>query len=175
MAVFKRSFKDPKTGEKKRTDTYFFEFCFAGKRHKGTTHATSLTRARLFEADLKKRLQNALAGMPMEKGDDRIKAVSDMVKPYLEHYPINHREKSVAFAKGSLAHVTRLLGPVLLPDLTETAIRGYIKTRLGEGVSGRTINMELGELSRALQKKWSVLWPKVRKLEENHDVGKALA
>jgi len=34
--------------------------------------------------------------------------------------------------------------------------------------------MELGELSRAIGNKWSVLWPKVRKLEENHDVGKAI-
>ena len=30
------------------------------------------------------------------------------------------------------------------------------------------------ELSRAIGNKWSVLWPKVRKLEENHDVGVAL-
>jgi integrase len=35
--------------------------------------------------------------------------------------------------------------------------------------------MELGELSRALGKKWSGLWPKVRKLEERKDVGSALS
>lgn len=69
----------------------------------------------------------------------------------------------------------RLLGPVLLPDLTEDAIRGYIKTRLKEEASGRTINMEVGELSRAIGKPWSVLWPKVRKLEERKDAGKALS
>ena len=39
---------------------------------------------------------------------------------------------------------------MLLPDLTETAIRRYVKTRLDEGVGGRTINMELGELSAHL-------------------------
>lgn len=99
-----------------------------------------------------------------------------MVKSYLDHYGINHREKSVAFASGRLAHVKRLIGPVLLPDLTEDAIRAYIKTRLKEEASGRTINnMEVGELSRAIGKPWSVLWPKVRKLEERKDVGKALS
>ena len=63
----------------------------------------------------------------------------------------------------------------MLPDLTEKTIREYIKTRLEEGACGRTINMEVGELSRAIGYKWSVLWPRVRKLEERKDVGKALS
>src|SRR5262249_13934956 len=120
-------------------------------------------------------LERSLAGLPAEKREDRIKSVDDVVKPYLEHYEINHREKSVDFAKGRLAHVNRLLGSILLPDLSEQAIRGYIKTRLKEEASGRTINMELGELSRAMGHQWSVLWPRVRKLEERKDVGKALS
>ena len=33
--------------------------------------------------------------------------------------------------------------PTLLQDLTEDAVRAYIKTRLGEKASGRTINMEV--------------------------------
>lgn len=36
-------------------------------------------------------------------------------------------------------------------------------------------NMEVGELSRAIGQPWSLLWPKVRKLEERKDVGKALS
>jgi len=35
--------------------------------------------------------------------------------------------------------------------------------------------MELGELSRAIGHPWSDLWPKVRKLEERKDVGRALS
>jgi integrase len=35
--------------------------------------------------------------------------------------------------------------------------------------------MEVGELSRAIGQLWSLLWPKVRKLEERKDVGKALS
>ena len=49
------------------------------------------------------------------------------------------------------------------------------KTRLAEKTSGRTINMEEGELSRAVGHQWSILWPKVRKLEERKDVGIALS
>lgn len=133
------------------------------------TIATEAERNRRLE------LEKTLAGMPAEKRENRINSVSDMVKAYQGHYGINHRQKSVLFSKGRLSHVTRILGSTLLPDLTEDAIRRYIRARLDEGASGRTINMEVGELSRAIGKPWSVLWPKVRKLEERKDVGKALS
>src|SRR5262249_42860614 len=59
--------------------------------------------------------------------------------------------------------------------LTEDRIREYIGKRQSKGISGRTINMELAELSRAIGKTWRELWPKVRKLEERKDTGKALS
>ena len=51
----------------------------------------------------------------------------------------NGERRSVLFSSSRLAHVKRLLGPALLPDLTETAIRAYIKTRLEEGAGGRPL------------------------------------
>jgi hypothetical protein len=83
--------------------------------------------------------------------------VNDMVQCYLEGYRLNPCRKSISFANGRLAHVVRLLGFTLLPDLTKETIRRHIRTRLQESASGRTINMELGELSRAIGKLWSVL------------------
>jgi integrase len=67
------------------------------------------------------------------------------------------------------------LGSVLLSDVTDERIRRYVRQRQAEGVAGRTINMELGELSRAMGQPWKILWPKVRKLEERKDVGRALS
>ena len=162
-------------GVYKRGNTYCYEFVFAGKRIKESAKTSSKTIAKEAEKSRRKELERSLAGLPAEKREDRIRDVDDVVTTYLKHYPINHRPKSVLFAEGRLSHVRRLLGTVLLPDLTESRIRDYIQTRLDESVSGRTINMELGELSRALDKPWSVLWPKVRKLEERKDVGKALS
>src|SRR4051794_25194811 len=88
---------------------------------------------------------------------------------------MNHRERSVTFSEQRLRHITRLLGGTLLPDLTEAVVFRYVKARLAEGAAGRCINMEIGELSRAIGKPWSVLWPKVRKLEEKKDIGRAVA
>ena len=159
----------------KRGDSYHYEFLFAGKRIRESAHTTSKTVAKEAEKNRKRELERTLAGLPATDRMDRIKSAGDMVKGYLESYGLGHRAKSVLFAKGRLAHVSRLLGTKLLPDITEGAIHSYMRTRLDEGVSGRTINMEVGELSRAIGHPWSTLWPKVRKMEERKDVGKALS
>jgi integrase len=163
MAVFKRG------------ETYWYEFIFAGKRIRESARTRSKTVAKEAEKDRRRSLERTLAGLPAEKREDRIQTVSDLLKRYLAHYGLNHRARSIAFAHGRLAHVQRLMANTVLPDLTEDAVRDYIRTRLDEGASGRTVNMELGELSRAIEKPWSLLWPRVRKLEERRDVGKCLS
>jgi integrase len=50
----------------------------------------------------------------------------------------------------------------------------YMKQRKSEGAGNRTVNTELAVLSRALGHTWKALWPKLSKLEENRDVGRAL-
>ena len=177
MAVYKPKYRDPKTGDLVESNIWWFEFSLAGKRIRESAQTPLKTIAREAEQDRRRELEKTLAGMPIEKRENRINSVADLVKTYLERYELDHRgrEKSILFAKGRLAHVTRLLGNSRLPDLTEDAVRRYIKTRIAEEVSGRTINMELGELSRAIGKQWSFLWPKVRKQEERKDIGRALS
>jgi integrase len=159
----------------KRGNVWWYEFIFAGRRVRESAKTSRKTIAIESERNRRLELEKTLSGMPVEKRDKRINSVSDVVKQYQKHYGINHRPQSVLFSKGRLAHVTRLLGSTLLPDLTEKRIREYIQTRIQESACGRTINMEVGELSRAMGKPWSVLWPRVRKLEERKDVGRALS
>jgi integrase len=154
---------------------YICEFGYQGKRFQESTGATTKTVAKEYEKRRKAELERAASGLPTEQKAARIRTVADVIKPYLEGYKLNHRAKSVLFAKGRLSQVEKALGNVVLSDLTEERIRSYIRQRQVEGISGRTINMELGELSRAIGQKWSVLWPKVRKLEERKDVGHALS
>jgi len=175
MALYKPTYRDPKTNEMKESRVWWYEFTFAGRRIRESAKTTRKTIAEQAERNKRLELEKAYAGIPSEKADARIDRVSDRIKAYLTHYPSNHRANSVIYVKQRLAHVDRLLGKVLLIDLTEDAIRNYIETRLQEKTGGRTINMEVGELSRAVSRKWSVAWPNVRKLEENHDVGRALS
>jgi integrase len=175
MAVYRPTYRDSKTGETKQARVWWYHFSFAGRRVQESSKSTRKTIA--IDAEKKRRLEleRAYAGLPSEVPADRIVTVNERVKAYLANYPSNHREKSVTFATQRLAHVKRLLGTCMLCDLTEDRIQEYIRTRLIEKAGGRTINMEAGELSRAMKLKWSVAWPNVRKLEENHVVGRALS
>jgi integrase len=177
MALFQPTYTDKKTGKQKKSAVWWFKFVYAGKPIRESAQTTRKTVAGESEKRRRLALEQTNAGMPTEKRENRIRSVADVVTPYLKRYEQDHRgrEKSILFAKGRLAHVTRLLGKTLLSDLTEDVIRGYITTRIGEGMSGRTVNMEVGELSRAIGKPWSILWPKVRKQEERKDVGRALS
>ncbi len=163
--------------KRKGESSKFFicEFVYQGKRFQESTGATTKTLAREYEKRRKAEMERAAAGLPTEQKAKRIRTVSDVVTPYLAGYGLNHRPQSTLFAKGRLAKVKRHLGEVVLSDLTEERIKSYIRLRQGEEASGRTINMELGELSRAIGQPWSLLWPKVRKLEERKDVGRALS
>jgi integrase len=154
---------------------YICEFVYQGKRFQESTGSTSKTVAKEYEKQRKKELERAAAGLPTEQKAQRIRTVSDVVGPYLKAYRLAHRPQSIQFSTARLAHVERLLGNVVLSDLVEDRIRAYMSQRHDEEASGRTINMEVGELSRAIGQPWSLLWPKVRKLEERKDVGRALS
>lgn len=159
----------------KRGGTWWYEFIFAGKRVRQSAKTSRKTIAAEAERKRRLELERALSGMPVEDRDDRIRSVADFLKRYVASYGVNHRPTAVAYVKSCTKNVARLLGSVLLPDLTEDRIRLYMATRQSEGAAGRTINAELGELSRAVGHPWSSLWPKVRKLEERRDVGQALS
>jgi integrase len=159
----------------KRGGTWSYEFIFAGKRVRESAKTSRKTVA--IEAERQRRLdlEKTLAGMSVAPRHNRVRSVADVIKEYIEGYEANHRGSSVANVKWALGNVKDRIGNVLLPDLSENRIKAYMKSRLQEGVSGRTVNVELGELSRAVGQHWSYLWPHVKKCEERKDVGKALS
>jgi integrase len=154
---------------------YVYEFVYQGKRFQGSAGVSTKTAAKEIERQRKAELERAHSGLPSEQRSKRILTVAEIVEPYLDSYALNHRESSAKFARTKLQNVVRLMRSVLLSDLTEDRIRQHIRSRKAEGVCGRTINMELGELSRAIGHTWKELWPRVRKLEERKDVGRALS
>jgi integrase len=186
MAVYrnkyKDKFKDPKTGkwkadpeagEPKAAAIWWYEFTIAGRRIRESSGTSRKTLA--VEAEKRRRLEleKALSGMPAEARENRIADVSGMVDDYQAHYAVNHRPNAVIWSVNCLKHIKRVLGTRLLVDLNENAIVNYMGARQKQGASGRTINMELGELSRVIGHPWRYLWPKVKKLDERKDVGRA--
>jgi integrase len=178
MSVYKPKFKDATTGELRECPEWWYDFSIGGRRIRESAKTTSVTRAREAEKRRRAELEGAYTGAALPDRKQRIRSAADVVDEYLEKYRLEHhgRPKSIAWAEGRLAHVKRLLGKRLMPDLRdERVIRGYVAARRAEHVSGRTINMEVGELSRAIGAKWSVLWPGVKHQEEARGVGRALS
>ena len=129
------------------------------------------------EAEKRRRLEleRAYAGLPVEPASARINTVLEHKKAYRDAYTQGHREKSQKWVSERLAKVEAALGSVMLPDLTETRIRAYMRAREADGAGPRTINMEVSMLARAIGKTWNVLWPKVKHNEEPRDLGRALS
>ncbi len=174
MALFRPTYTDKSTGERKKSDVWWYKFEFAGKPVRESAKTTRKTVAAQAEKDHRLRLERANAGMPTEQREQRIKTAEEVLKAYDQQYRVNHRNNSQVVVTNRSKHLTRILGTVLLPDLTPDRITAYMEQRRQEQASNRTINLELMVLSRAIGYTWKALWPKVKKLEENRDVGRAL-
>ncbi len=159
----------------KRGGIWWYSFIYAGKRVQESAKTSRKTLAVEAERGRRLELERALSGFSVEGRERRIRSVTEVLDCYADSYGLNHRQRSTVWVKGCVAHLKRHLGSVLLPDLTEKALHGFIRARLEEGACGRTVNMDLGTLSRALGKPWRTLWPNLRKLEERKDAGRALS
>jgi integrase len=175
MAVYRPKYCDSKTGKLKHARVFWYEFTFVGRRIRESSKSTRKTIAMDAEKNRRLELERAYSGQgTSEPAAQRVRTVKSALAEYRKAYPINHRAKSVAAVNERAPHVERLLGNLLMPDLTEKRIAAYMADRKAEGAGNRTINMELSVLSRAMASKFQILWPKLRRLEENHDVGRAL-
>lgn len=101
----------------KRGEVWWYEFIFAGRRIRESAKTSRKTIAIQAERGRRLELEKTLAGLPVEKQENRINSVTGVVRKYLAHYEINHRAKSVLSPSGDW--------PTLLQDLTEDAVRGY--------------------------------------------------
>src|ERR1035438_3794275 len=86
MAVYKPKYRDPKTGELVEAGIWWYEFSLAGKRIRESAQTPLKTIAKEAEKDRRRELEKTLAGMPIEKRQNRINSVADLVRTYLERY-----------------------------------------------------------------------------------------
>lgn len=161
----------------KRGERYWCDFHYQGRRYNEATGVTRRTLAIDYEKRRRRELEEMHAKGPQAapKASRWLQTVSAAMKRYQDGYKANHEPKSVAWVAERAAHVTKALGAVTLMDLTEDRILAYIGARRAEGASNRTVNMELECLSRAAGRTWRELWPKVKRLAEREDIGRALA
>lgn len=89
-----------------------------------------------------------------------------------------NRERTVAFDEERLAIVKDRLGDVLLSTITRETIEGFQAKRKLDGVSNRTVNMDVGVLRKVLKRygHWRRLQDHVQMLSETEGapIGRAL-
>jgi len=175
MAIYRPTYRDPKTGERRKSSVWWYQFRMAGRRIRESTGTDKATLARKAEERRRRELERALVGLPANEPERRIRTVREALRQYAETFPLHHRRSTVVVVEMRRKPLERLLGDFMTADLTEARILQYIAKRKGEGASNRTINMEIMLLSQALGSTWRALWPRVRRLEENRNAGRALS
>ncbi len=177
MAVYRPKYRDPKTGKLKQSAQWWYEFIYDGDRIRESAKTTRKTVAKQAEDDRRRQLeQSGATGMPSGTAKDtrskRTRRVQAALDAYRTLYAAkgDHRKKGIQIVNERSAVVERYLGSKSAVDLTEECLIDYIGKRKADSVSGRTINMELAVLSRAMGMKWPGL-----RLEERRDVGRALS
>jgi integrase len=148
MAVYRPQYNDKKTGELKRTKTWYYQFIFAGRLIKESAKTTSKTVAKEAEKKRRRELEEGFNGI-VDARDERIRPVRELAGGFVKDYRIR-QPKSASFAEHAIAHVNRLLGELMAVDVTDRTITKYQTDRLTEGAAPKTINEEVGFLLRLL-------------------------
>jgi hypothetical protein len=141
MSLFQPTYTDKKTGEKKQSATWWYEFVYAGKRYRESAETTRKTLAANSEKARRLALEQQMtSGVRAPDPRRMLRTVKEAVEAYIAAYDApTHSEKSIAWVKERLPHVVKHLGSVAIFDLTEAKALGYMRTRQGEGAGHRTI------------------------------------
>ena len=105
------------------------------------------------------------------------KRLSDATGAYLDAKRIRCSPRTIELEEERLSLVKKHFGDVPLSAITATSIAEFQRTRHDAGIANRTINMDVGVLSRVLKScgRWRALADHVQNLpERQHPVGRAL-
>ncbi len=138
----------------KRSNIWWYEFWFAGRRIQESSKSPSKTVAKQAEQQRRRELEFGFNSIE----DDRYKNVCtlhDQATEYLESYGLRTRSK--IFAGYAIRHLLQFLGTRMLVDIDAAAVRDYQDARLKEKAAPKTINEEVGFLLRLLEERGELI------------------
>src|ERR671919_288054 len=157
----------------KRGRQYWTDFTVNGRRYRKRLGTTNLRIATRREREM---IEEAGHGrLPAdEQGPKRL---SDAVDAYLTAKRIRCSARTIELEEERLSIVKKHFGDVPLTAITATAIGDFQRARHDAGIANRTINMDVGVLSRVLKfcGRWRALADHVKNLpERQRPIGRAL-
>ena len=111
--VFQPTYRDPKTGEQRKSKLWWYDFFFAGKRIRESAKTPSKTLAHKAEQKRRRELEEGFNGL-RDNRERRIRTIREIADSYLSEYRL--RKKSATFAEYALRNVTRILEDALAVD-----------------------------------------------------------
>lgn len=154
--------------------TYYYRFQFGGRIIHESARTTSKTVAK--EAERQRRAELAAKWNHIERRK-MPPTFEKAAKDWTASRAGTIAPRTASIAEQALKHLLPALGSKLLCDITPKHIRSYQSARRNEGMTGRTVNIEVGVLRQILSEHdfWRDLERDVTMLPENQDVGRALS
>jgi integrase len=157
----------------KRGDVWWYKFRFAGQMIRESSKSDSKTLAKDAERTCRRDLEEKWNRIKRRKLPPLFSiAADDWLKTRTSIAPSTERSYRIAISQLK-AH----FGKQLLCDIAGEDLAGYQTRRKHNGVSNRTVNLELGVLRSILRRfrMWEPIAPDVDFLKESPSPGRALA
>jgi integrase len=160
-------------GEKRVSEIWWYKFTFAGQVIRESSKSTSKTVAKDAERARRREMELAINRIPKRDKTPLFSCAADLWlagKAGLAETSKQRYKECVAVLKDEF-------GKRLVCDFDGNDIAEYQRKRVAEGLSGRTVNYEVGTLRGILRQfgLWGVLADRVHTLPERHNVGRALS
>jgi integrase len=156
----------------RRGDVWWYKFRFAGQMIRESSKSPSRTVAKDAERIRRRELEESWNQIRRRKLPPLFSvAAADWLKTRTSIAPSTERSYKLA-----ISQLTNDFGKQLLCDLSGEDLAGYQTRRKREGVSNRTINLELGVLRSILRRyrMWEAIAADVDFLKESASPGRAL-
>jgi integrase len=157
-----------------RGKVWWYEFEFRGQRIRESTHSRTKSIAERIERERRRQLELGSAGLREHRSPHMFSVAS---RNYLETGKAHWSPKTIEMETHNVNRLLPHFGRMLLVDIDGDSIARYQAARHKDGVSPRTINLEVGTLRALLRKHriWANIQPDVKMLRARSDIGRALS
>jgi integrase len=157
----------------KDTKVWWYDFIFEGQRVRESAKTRSKTVAKDAERVRRREIEESYNGI---KRRDRAKLFSVAAEDWLTVKALTLANSSQSIEKHNLKHLRPHFEKRLVTDIQAKDVSRYQLSRLAEGASPKTVNLEVGTLRAILRRHrvWGEIQQDVRMLPTTDDIGHAL-
>lgn len=156
----------------KRNKTYHVDVTVNGLRYRESLETRNWQEAQRKQKELIARILEGKAGAPAGKGSFASLPLEEALAEFVKGRQGRVAERTSQIDTERSKVLVRHIGTTLVRKIDATVIRAYQDARKAEGVSGRTVNLEVTLMRQVLKRarRWSVIADEVSNLPENQNV-----